>query len=387
MELQLQQLDIPPRITVQKNLLAIFGVNSEGQITKDLREARGETAGVTTGKKKVTTTTTKSKGKEKVRGKKKKKGKKKAAHDEDGDEEDEEDEEIQDDDSAWVESGEDEDGDRDGNEERARVRHETKKKKNGDLIARHAEWTETHAVLVGSKANGREKNTPVLNFNKSPPNFHKSWKKVSTLSKDRTNAAMRGLALIDWTTWEWKDIPSQSFTRIMRSFAAAAIAESSSIISYRHEMIFCQPYGGATTIRIRAQDVVSHLLMPKDPGQTRAYRQTTLKDLVGSASQGSKAGEGLVLTEGSLPPHDTITWADGIYPPVPEKGYVAHVIEDELAHLEREKALGAQQRAVQKAIDAVQDMRVAWHDPTSTVHTRDNPPLDEDVASALQTLV
>lgn len=36
----------------------------------------------------------------------------------------------------------------------------------------------------------------------------------------------------------------------MRSFVATAIAESSTIISYQHEMIFCHPEGGVVKIII-----------------------------------------------------------------------------------------------------------------------------------------
>ena len=393
MELQLQELSIPPRVTVQKTLLGIFGVNSEGQITKELREARE----AVTGKKKHTTTAASdSKGKEKDKknadgSRKKSKKKKKARTDEEDEDEEDEDEGVREDNSTAVDSAEEDEGDEDEDEdkraERARLRRERTTKKRSALVAKHEEWSETHALLVGSKPGGREKNAPLLNFERQPPSFQKTWKKVSRVSKDRPIVPMRGLALIERTTWEWKNIPSQSFARIMRSFAAAAIAESSTIISYRHEMVFCHPEGGAATLRFLVQDAVADHLAPKDPGETREMRQTTLKDLVGSASQGSKAGRGLVLTEGMPPPPQCITWADGIYPAKPKSGVAQHIVGDELARLEREKALGAQQRAVQRAINAVQDLRVAWHDPTSTARAREKPPLDEDVALALDKLV
>lgn len=400
MEHQLQELGVPPRVSIQKKLLSIFGVNSEGRITKDLRLARDAMAGVATGKKRATTTTNlKGKGREKgkeVRNRSKKKKMRTDTDDtdddeeeEEGDDDDDDDDEDNDDDSAWVDSAEDdgeEDRDEDEREARARLRREKTTKKHRAIIARHEEWSETHAVLVGSKGDGREKHTPVLDFNRQPPSFHKPWKKVSRVSKDHTSVPMRGLVLVDWTTWEWKNIQSQSFTRVMRSFAAAAIAESSTIISYRHEMILCNPEGGAATLRLYIQDAVAPYLVERD--RTQVMRQTTLKDLLGSASQGSKAGEGLVLTEGNLPPPKCITWADGIYHQHSNDDINnVHFVEDELARLEREKALGSQQRAVQKAINAIQDLRVAWHDPTSTARKRDKPALDENVASALHTLV
>jgi len=403
MEIQLNELSVPPRITVQKKLLATFGVHNEGRITKELRQAREATTGVATGKKRnTTTTTTNSKGKGKEKGVGNRKKTKKPHTNTDDEDEDDEDDDDDDEhgDSAWVEADSAEDDDGDGEEDgdgdgdgdmkeaRVRLRQEKTMKKHRDIIAKHEEWLETHAVLVGSKGDGRaSKHGPTLDFDRQPPSFQKTWKKVSRVSKDRRSVPMRGLALVDWTTWEWKNISSQSFTRVMRSFAAAAIAESSAIISYRHEMIFCHPEGGAATLRLRVQDAISTHLVPKDRGQVRESRQTTLKDLLGSASQGSKAGKGCVLTEGDLPPPQCLTWADGIYPERPKPGVAEHFVEDELDRLERERALGAQQRAVQKAINAVQDLRVAWHDPTSTARAREKPALDEDVASALRTLV
>ena len=42
---------------------------------------------------------------------------------------------------------------------------------------------------------------------------------------------------------------------------------------------------------------------------------------------------------------------------------------------------------IQKAIDALQNMHIAWHNPTSIAHTGDKPPLNEDIVSTLHTLV
>ncbi|KAI9570020.1 hypothetical protein HD554DRAFT_2037698 [Boletus coccyginus] len=52
-------------------------------------------------------------------------------------------------------------------------------KKHHGIIARHEEWLEMQAMLIGSKGDGREKHAPVLNFKKQPPSFHKPWKKVN----------------------------------------------------------------------------------------------------------------------------------------------------------------------------------------------------------------
>ena len=430
MQLQLQEMSIPHAITVQKKLLSIFGTDGEGRATKELRDARAAVAGIAAGMKGSATTTTTTtmttttkttaatrakKGKEKAKGKgqgkeggKKRQRKTRTRDDDDNDDNDDndidEEEEHEgggggeDEDSAWV--GSDEEGGSDGDididrEERARIRHAAAMTKHRDLLAKHEEWSETHTILTGSKSDGRDRNAQVLNFDRSPPDFHNSWKKVSRLSKDRASVAMRGLALIDWTTWEWKNVSSNSFSRVMRTFAAAAIAQASVVISYRHEMILCDPHGGAATIRNRSQIVLRSFLVQKDPGQTSELRQTTLfKDSVGrsgsqrqGSSSSSKPARGLVLTEGKLPPKGCITWADGIYVTVPEDGLSVHVVEEQLARLQREKALGAQQRAVQKAIDGVQNLRVAWHDPTSKVNARENPRLDGDVAYALRSLV
>ena len=127
----------------------------------------------------------------------------------------------------------------------------------------------------------------------------------------KTLLGMCGLALIECTTWEWKNIPLRSFAHIMRFFAAAVIAESSTIIMYQHEIVFCHPKGGAATLRFLIQDAVADHLVLKDPGKMCEMCQTTLKDLLGLALQGLKAGCGLVLIEG-MPPPQCIPWANGI---------------------------------------------------------------------------
>ncbi|KAF8429374.1 hypothetical protein L210DRAFT_931022 [Boletus edulis BED1] len=387
MQLQLHDRSIPTPITVQKKLLSIFGVDSEGRNTKELRLARVYTTpGVTT---KKTTTTTKGKGKGKNADKKNMggKGKKHKPDDDASDDEGDDDNDTGDGDgelvkgldSAWGDSDEvgeegDEEEDDEVREKRDRVRQENVRRQQRALAANNQEWSEIHTMLTGSKGDGRHKTAPVLNFDRSPPSFLVPWKKLSRVSKDRNASPIRGLSLIDWTIWEWKDITTQSFSRVMHTLAAAAIAESARIISYRPEMIHCHPIGSAATVRLQAQAAVESFL-------------TTLKDLLGSASQGSKEGQGAVLMEGSLPPAGCVTWADGIYPTAPQRGVAIHVVEDELMQLDREKALGAQQRGVQKAVDVIQNLRVSWHDPTSRVNPREQPPLDADVANALHALV
>ncbi|KAF8425838.1 hypothetical protein L210DRAFT_3509133 [Boletus edulis BED1] len=130
---------------------------------------------------------------------------------------------------------------------------------------------------------------------KSPPSFIHTWKKAPRVSTGRSTVTTR--ALISATTWEWTDLPRNNFSRVMRTLAAAAIAESSAISSYRPEIILCHERGGAASLRLRVQGAVASLLKAKDPGQTS---EMSLKDLFGSASQGSKGGTGAVLTEGLL---------------------------------------------------------------------------------------
>lgn len=68
-------------------------------------------------------------------------------------------------------------------------------------------------------------------------------------------------------------------------------------------------------------------------------------------------------------------------------GIVQHVVGEELVRLKREKAVGAQQHAIQKAVNAMQDLHVAWNDLTSTTCVQNKPLLDEDVVFALKKLV
>lgn len=416
MELQLKAMSVPPRFTIQKKLLSVFGSTVDGKHTKEQREARQVTVdgrGAANKNKAAiatTSTTTTTKGKRKAQAMEKKvekttvkgkaAGKKKtkdSSDEEDEEDVDEEGEDVEEDeggeddgvDSTYLDSDEDVEieEDDDDREARARARQANAQKKQLALVDKNEEFNEIQKILVEKKVDGKKAPAAVLNFDRTPPSFFHTWKKVSRISADHSRIAKRGLALIDWTTWEWKAVPTNSFSRVMRTFAAAAIAESAAIISYRHELLLCHEDGGAATLRLRAQEVMAAHLRPRDPGETSTLIQTTLKDIIGSASQGWKAEKGEILTEGNLPPKDSITWADGIYPTVPEGGIMEHLIEVELPRLQRECALGAQQRAVQKAINGVQHLRMAWHDPTSSATARENPPLDGGVASALRTLV
>ncbi|KAF8432328.1 hypothetical protein L210DRAFT_3763940 [Boletus edulis BED1] len=405
METQLKDLSAPPRITVQKKLLSVFGVTADGQQTKDQREAR---QAVKKKKEGTSTTTTKGKGKSKAKVKGKTAAGKKRAQavseddDDEEDDDDDDDDDVEDDDdddeeidSAYLESDEEVDGE-DEEEDKvskrkacADIRKENTLKKQLAAIAKNDELVETHRILTGKKIDGTSEKKvagPPLNFDR-PPNFLRSWKKVSRLSNDYNRIAMRGLGLIDSTTWEWKSTPQNSFSRVMRTFSAAAIAEAAAIISYRPELLFCNQDGGAATLRMRAQSVVRGFLAPRDKGQTSQLHQTTLKDLIGSASQGWKKDQGSILAEGKLPPPGCITWADGLYMIEPTYGVTEHMIEAELPLLQRDRLLGVQERAVQKAIDGVQNTPVAWYDPTNSATAQEKPTLDANVASILRDLV
>ena len=242
-------------------------------------------------------------------------------------------------------------------------------------------------LLTSGKINGWQKTATILNFACFPPNFHSSWKKLSCMSKDCSAIMMCRLALIDWTTWEWKNIVTQSFSHVMCTLAATAIAKSAMIMLYQHKMILCHPYGGAATLCLQVCLAITPFLLEKDPGQTSILHQMTLKDMFGSSSQDSKQCQSTLLTKGDLPPLDSLTWPDRIYPTLPEEGICLHIVKHKLSQLDRDKALGAQQHKVQMAINGVQNLCVALHDSTSRVNTHDIPPLDADVKAALHFLV
>lgn len=392
MQVQLKSLSVPPCMKVQKELLSMFGVTIEGHSTKELTKAK-----VTT-KTKAEAATMKASGKDKgtvtqtetEKGSRKGPVKKKV-------------EVVSSDEEDEDEDGDGDDGD-DGSEDdgsevdditgkkraaRALIRQQDALRKYSSLIAKNEEWSEIYSLLINSKPDGRTKVTVAMDFETSPPNFSEPWTKLSRLPNDTSSADKRGVALIEWTAWEWKNLTAKTFSRVMRILAAAAIAEASVIILYRHELLLCHPNGGAATVRIQAQKAVEKYLQKRDAGQTSRWRQTTLKDILGSASQGAKTGdsEDIVLTEGKLPPEGCVTWADGIYVPEGKDGPMIHIVEDQLARLAREQALGVQERMVQKAIDGLQNLRVAWHDPTGRAVARENPLLDDDVASAIRSLV
>lgn len=126
----------------------------------------------TTGKKKKNTMTmimsdSKGKVKEKKKADASKKKKKRKAHTN----EDKEDEElIHDNNSVGVHSANENDGkegkDEDTRAERAHFQHKRIMKKYYTLVMKHEEWSEIHALLVGSKPSRREKHAPMLNFEK-----------------------------------------------------------------------------------------------------------------------------------------------------------------------------------------------------------------------------
>ena len=242
-------------------------------------------------------------------------------------------------------------------------------------------------LLTGSKVDSWQKTATILNFTHSPPNFHSSWKKLSHVSKDCSAIVMHGLALINWTTWEWKNIVTQSFSCVMHTLAATAIAESATIMLYQHEMILCHPYGGAMTFCLQVRLAVTPFFLEKDPGQTSILHQMTLKDMFGSSSQDSKQCQSTLLTKGDLPPPYSLTWPDGIYPTLPDEGICLHIIKHKLFQLDCDKALGAQQHKVQMAVNGVQNLCVTLHDLMSRANTHDKPLLDADVKAALHSLV
>lgn len=363
MQIQLKTLQLPPRLTVQNKLLSAFGVDSHGRESKDLLAARAAMEKPARGQRTKYSEISKTG----------KKGKKKAVTFTSEEEEDEADESS-------------EDGNSEAEKEEGSTcaltgpsRWQETMHQHEALVKRNKEFLEIHNLLLESKPDGREKNAPTIHFDRNPPNFHSTWKRLSRLTKNRPKAGMRGLGLIQWTTWEWQDITSQSYKRVMRTFAAAAIAESSRIISYRHELLICRPDGGAATIRLRVQQVLTEYLAAKDVGQTKV-----ISDLLEGSDQ-------QVLTEGELPPPGCISWADGIYlPTVPDSEIgtqTLHVIETEMEKLKRERALGTQEREVQKAVDFVQNLRTAWHNPTKKSNTKDKPALDDGVILALRSLV
>lgn len=372
MQLQMKEMYIVPRITKRTKLLSIFGVNSNGIDTTELQAARAAMNRLAkrTGEAGKGTGTIKTGGKQ-------------------NDPPSNDDEDECDDSGGWVDdqgvSSEDQDDDENKGKrkEQTHILEASLTKKNNALITLNEEWETTRTLLRTSKPDKRQKSLPRLDFARWLPNFSGPWTKVSRLTKKRPHVSVRGLGLIEWTAWEWwwSDIDSHSFNRVMGYLAAAAIAESSKIVSYRHRMILCNPYGGAATVRIRAQEAVATTLIPKHPGQRVQLHMPTLEEFISSCRSGD------VFTEGHDSPTGCVTWADGIYPIVPSGGLAKHNIEIEVQRIQREYALGSQKREVQRIVDAVQEMRVAWHDPTKQAHARDNPRLDNDVNSALRALV
>lgn len=339
MDFQLKDVFVLPRVAKRNNLLSMFGVTSDGIDTKALRKAIAATTNMN------------------------------MALENEGN-----------DGSEWV------DDEAVSNEDPLSMdekrKHEEALRKYEALITLNKEWKQLSTLLRMSRPDTRLQNTPRLDVTGSSSTFNKPWSKVSSIKRNRPRVGMRGIGLIERTGLEWwLDLDSHSFTRLTGSVAAAAIAESSTIISYRHELILCQPRGGAATIRIQAQEAVATTILHIDHGRTVQVVKPTLEEFIAWCRSGNGQRDGDYYPTGCL------TWADGIYPPTPPGGPEEHRIDMEVSRLQREQAVGSQEREAQMIVDTVQNMPVAWHDPTRQGNPQHHPRLDDDVRAALRTLV
>lgn len=384
LQTRLKASDMPVRITIQKKLLSMFGVDIAGKMS-------GPTADAFSAAKKA------SAAKQAVRGPKKQASSKAKGSKRNNDKNggiDEEDRDVQGREvhggnvsDAHEEEGESvrEEMESFTPEEGAKRREERKEAQQRYLREIHDEWKETCSILTAS----RPSNPPdKREFEASPPSFNETWKRVSRLTTSVPTALMRGRGLVPLTTWEWFDFPTTwTFTRQMRVYAAILIYESAAIAQYRYELILGDPCGGAGALRQAMDGAVASFLL--DMGVLRS-RQTTLQDLL---SAGSKKGGPIshpksLHREGELPPPGCVRWADGIYLAPTEGKRVRHHLEDRVTEMKRELHIGDQERELQRIVNCVQSARIAWRDVTRITKGRSaRPELDNDVLDTLNTLI
>ncbi|KAG6370254.1 hypothetical protein JVT61DRAFT_12198 [Boletus reticuloceps] len=388
LQTQLKANGMPVRITIQKDLLSMFGVAVTGKMTRPTADAFAAVKKSTAAKQVVRIPKKEVPSKAKARSKRK---------NDDNEGIDEESHDVQ---EGEVHGDNDNDADDDDEEEdecegmkkltpeeRTKRCEERKEAQQRYLREIHDEWKETCSILTTS----RPSNAPDEHeFDASPPSFNETWKRVSRLTTSVPTALMRGRGLVPLTTWEWTNFPTTwTFTRQMRVYAAIIIYESAAIAQYRYELILGDPSGGAAALRQAMEDAVT-LFLDTDASQMTPLRQTTLQNLLcaGNKEERQTSRPKSLHCEGELPPPGCVRWADGIYLPHTEGKSVRHRPEDRVMEMNRERHLGAQKHELQRVINCVQSARIAWHDVTRVTKGRSaQPALDNEVLDALNKLI
>jgi hypothetical protein len=202
MEGQLANINIPRRVTKQRELQMVFGIADDGKERK--RSAQ--------------------------------KGKKRGKKSDDEDDDDDDDDKETDDELEHEEGGE-------GTDSRTHRKERLRQKEQARIDNLRAEAVDAQKIL-----NSGTKLTSVKHYNLYQPRSRES-----SISTDAVDQAFRGQNLISFHTYEWSATTSGSRARRMRVLACIAILEQTVINAYRIGLLD-DDRGGAAAIRLAIQD-------------------------------------------------------------------------------------------------------------------------------------
>jgi len=198
------------------------------------------------------------------------------------------------------------------------------------------------------------------------PQIHEPWTRRSIISTDAPNDLFRGQKLVEYHTWEWSSSITSSRMREMRIVAFSAIAEHTALLRYRIQLL-SDPEGGACFLRSTIER------------NTECHRISRLK----STPRQTKLGQPPAKQSGTSV-YVKLNWPDEIKTP---KCLTTGL--DLKVELRRYSAthLHCQQRVeLQKAINTIESLRIAWLDTTSVPNACDSPPISVDVNRSLRKL-
>ncbi|KAF8833727.1 hypothetical protein BDN67DRAFT_1072862 [Paxillus ammoniavirescens] len=343
MEGQLSRIDVPARVTQQKELLKYFGLSDAANNTKLL--TRGKTG--------------KGKGRE---------------TEEEGDQDEGEEDEFYV--AKATNDTEDEAiGEQDGNGSDKNMATSESCQMNAMQVQKdNVQDTERlkslrlEALDAQRLLNAGAKISPDKN-----PALYSVWTRQSKISEDATPDSFRGQAAVGWHTFEWASKTGSSRTRTMRLMACIAIMEQAIVNRYRAELL-----GGhrsaAAYIRFTIEGNTLHFRIKRANPHKSKHIQLT------AALPDSLAR--------SIPScYAPLEWADGLSYDNENLSSLEFDIEEELQVQKHHKIREKQSVKVQKIINEVQNARVAWADTTGLSAVRGQPALHGGVHQALEALV
>lgn len=336
MEGQIANINMPRRVTQQRELQSAFGIADGGKSSR--RSGTNAAKG-------------------------KKKGKKGSDEDDDKDDSDPSSSDKE------TDGDQEHDNDEDGEEAEERADLCTSRLLRKERLQKDAARIDSlrMEVLDAQKIfNGATKLTSVKRNN-----LYEPWSRQSSISTGVGDNVFRGQNLVPFHTYEWSAATGGTRARRLRILACIAIMEQTIINAYRIGLLD-DSSGGAAAIRLAIED------------NTENYR---VARPISRKKQKQKGGglEGIDKVMQLAPEHVNLTWPDQI--DVAALSQVDFKLEVELGSQKRDFLLVHQTRQAQNIIDLVQRSRIAWKDITGVAEARERPPPRPEVQAALEALI